>query len=106
MASRLDLQTVLEGIMTGLSYDKEEVYFQPPASVQMSYPAIVYRLENINSNFANDKLYLGHKAYSVTVIDKNPDSDIPDKILNLPLCSFSRFFISDHLNHWNFVLYF
>lgn len=106
MASRLELQTMLEGVMNSLGYEKDEVYFQPPASVQMSYPAIVYNLSNIETNFANNKLYLDHKAYSITVIDKNPDSDIPDRILTLPLCRFSRFFISDNLNHWNFLLYF
>lgn len=105
MDNRLSLQTSLETIMMDLHHDKEEVYFQPPASIQMSYPAIVYNLSKMKPEFANNKLYLNHKAYNITVIDKNPDSDIPDRILRLPLCSFSRFFIVDNLNHWSFLIY-
>lgn len=37
MASRLDLQTFLEELL-----ESKNVYFQPPESVKMKYPAIVY----------------------------------------------------------------
>ena len=42
MASRLELQTKFENIL-----GSRNVYFQPPASVQMRYPAIVYSRKNI-----------------------------------------------------------
>ena len=33
-------------------------YFQPPESVKMSYPAIVYSLDDIDKTYANDGVYL------------------------------------------------
>ena len=104
---RIALKKVLEDVMERTGFSKEEVYFQPPVSVKMSYPSIVYNLSNIRPVYANDKLYLGSKAYSITIIDRNPDSKIPDDILfTQPLCSFTRFFTADNLNHGVFTMYF
>ena len=44
MASRLDLQTFLEELL-----ESKNVYFQPPESVKMNYPAIVYALDDIDN---------------------------------------------------------
>lgn len=101
MNSRIKLHEELKTLI-GSSY----VYFQPPESVKMTYPCIVYGLDNIDVKHANDKTYLNTKRYNITVIDKNPDSIIPDKLLLLPMCSFDRFYTADNLNHWVFTLYF
>ena len=101
MPSRLELQTLLEEIL-----GSRNVYFQPPESVKMNYPAIVYGLDNIESSFANDGVYSSKKKYLVTVIDDDPDSPIVDKITALPTCRFNRHFQSDNLNHYVFILYF
>lgn len=101
MANRIDLQNMLETIL-----GSRNVYFQPPESVKISYPAIVYGLDNINNTFADDSVYLSHKRYSITVIDKNPDSTIVDKIAVLPACRFNRHYKSENLNHYVFSLYF
>ena len=82
------------------------VYFQPPESIKMTYPAIVYALDGIKTVHADDGVYLSHRRYSVTVIDKNPDSILVEKMLALPYCSFNRYYTSDHLNHFVFTLYF
>lgn len=101
MASRLTLQTKLEEIL-----DSENVYFQPPPNFQMKYPCIVYRKINIRSAHADNEPYRFDNQYSITVIDANPDSEIPDKISRLPRCSFDRPFTSDNLNHYVFnILY-
>lgn len=98
---RLELQTLLESKLT-----TDKVYFQPPSNVQMEYPCIVYNLDNYNTKYASNQLYNYKKRYSVTVIDRNPDSNTPDKILTIPLCSFNRAFITDGLNHTVFTLFF
>lgn len=82
------------------------VYFQPPADVQMNYPAIVYKRDYAVSEFAGNYPYRYTKRYLVTVIDRNPDSTIPDKVAALPMCIFSRHFVVDNLNHDAFNLYF
>ena len=100
MGQRSDLHEILKSLGTN------NVYFQPPPTLKMEYPCIVYRRENGNTIFAGDKLYKNTKRYLVTVIDRNPDSDIPDKVLALPLCTFDRFYTADNLNHDVYKLFF
>ena len=82
------------------------VYFQPPATVKMEYPCIIYGRSNRRDFFSNDRLYLGMNRYTVTIVDKNPDSLIPDKVRELPYCAFSAHYAADGLNHDVFTLYF
>lgn len=99
MAPRLDLQTLLEGIT-------ENVYFQPPASLTMQYPCIVYRRNGDDAKFAGNRRYLNKWRYEVMVIDRNPDSQLPDAVADLPLCAFDRHYASDGLNHDVFNLFY
>ena len=99
MASRLELQGVLVGITPN-------VYFQPPPTIQMNYPCIVYKRSNRDTKHANNEPYKHTKSYEVTVIDPDPDSTIPDQVADLPMCSFERFFTADSLNHDVYELFF
>lgn len=99
MADRLQLQELLEEI-TG------HVYFQPPSNTTMQYPCIIYRRDNSRSEFAGNKLYLHTKRYQVTVVDRDPDTDLADKVEELPLCAIDRTFVADGLNHYVFTLFF
>lgn len=101
MDRRLKLHTILVTLL-----GSNNVYFQPPASVQMKYPCIVYSRDEKDEKFANDKLYLGKMRYAITVIDTKPDSPIPSKVAELPLTSFSRHFTMDNLNHDIYSTYF
>lgn len=101
MGKRVELQTILEGIL-----GSRNVYFQPPSTVRMAYPAIVYERSHIEIEHADNLPYQEHKRYQITVIDQNPDSEIPDRIAKLPLCSFVRHYTADNLNHDTFNLYF
>ena len=101
MANRLELQTLFEDLL-----GSRNVYFQPPESVKMKYPAVVYGLEDIKNVHADDRVYLSNKRYWVNLIDKNPDSSFVDTILKMPTCQFDRHYTSDNLNHWRFSLYF
>jgi hypothetical protein len=101
MGKRLDLQALLVDLL-GTS----NVYFQPPPTLSMLYPCIVYKRDNARTIYAGDKPYRNTKRYQVIVIDSNPDSDIPDKIAALPMCSFDRFYPAANLNHDVFNLFF
>lgn len=101
MGQRLDLHQIFKDIDGVLG-----VYFQPPANVEMKYPAIVYNRDFVDTEFAGNKPYKHAKRYLVTVIDKNPDSGIPDKVLDIPTCVFVRHFTADGLNHDVHQLYF
>lgn len=82
------------------------VYFQPPDSIQMKYPAIRYELAEIQNNFADNQVYSQNRAYTITVIDKNPDSTIVDKFAIFPKCRFNRTYPASGLNHTVFTLYY
>lgn len=101
MGQRLELQTLLEGVL-----GSRNVYFQPPTNDRIQYPCIVYQRDNAKTEFAANAPYTHTKRYSVTVIDEDPDSEIPDKVAALPLCIRNRFFVADKLNHDVFNLYF
>jgi predicted transcriptional regulator len=101
MGTRLELQSLLETIL-----GSRNVYFQPPPTLTMKYPCIVYNLDDMNTIFAGNYPYKVEKRYSLTVIDKDPDSEIPDKIALLQKCVFDRHFVTDNLNHNIFVIYF
>ena len=101
MGRRSELQTRFETIL-----GSRNVYFQPPPSLKMVYPCIVYSLDDIDVRRADDEAYKITKAYQVTVIDHDPDSTIPDEIIRLPKCAFVRAYRADNLNHWDFKLYY
>lgn len=101
MPSRLELQTTLEEIL-----GSRNVYFQPPSSVRMQYPAIVYSRKDIEKRSADDRAYRKLPSYEVILVDKNPDSKYVEMILDLPYCSFDRHYESDNFNHDVFTLYF
>lgn len=44
--------------------------------------------------------------YELTVIDKNPDSDILDRVASLPMCAFERHYTADNLNHDVYNIYY
>lgn len=101
MAQRLELQALLVGLI-----GSKNVYFQPPPSYKMQYPCIVYKRDDINSEFADNKPYKQRKRYQVTVIDADPDSTIPDSVATLESCVFDRSYTADNLNHDVFRLFF
>jgi hypothetical protein len=101
MGTRLELQTVLEGIL-----GSESVYFQPPTNVSMRYPAIVYNRDYQAVQFADNRPYSRKLRYQVTVIDRDPDSLIPDKVAELPMTAYVRHFTVDNLNHDIYDVYF
>lgn len=101
MAKRLELQSLLEGIL-----GSRNVYHQPPASIKMKYPAIRYNRKSMTTHHANNGIYLSMTEYEVILIDENPDSVFVDKLAQLPYCKFDRQYASDNLNHYVFTLYF
>lgn len=98
---RVDLQYELESIL-----GSRQVYFSPPESIKMSYPAIIYDLNRIDVIHANDKKYGKNRQYTVTLMDYDPDSEFVDKILDLPYCSMKTSYAKDNLKHFIFTLYY
>lgn len=101
MKKQQNLQKMFEQIL-----GSRNVYYQPPSTIQMNYPAIVYSRSNIQNTFADDSVYTQSYAYEVTVIDRDPNSEIVEKVSALPMCKFDRHFITSNLNHDVFTLHY
>ena len=100
MDHRLELDTLLRNIL-----GSEHVYFQPPRSVRMQYPAIVYTRGRINNSSADNVIYKQDNLYTITAIYDDPDSDIPDRLSLVPRIRSERTYVADNLYHSIFELF-
>lgn len=62
--------------------------------------------DDIDKTYANDGVYLSKRRYTIVVIDKDPDTNLVQKVTNLPMSRFDRHFKKDNLNHYIFNVYF
>ena len=53
MGTRMDLQVLLETLLGSTN-----VYYQPPETLKMNYPAIIYSKSRIDTKKADDSTYL------------------------------------------------
>lgn len=101
MSDRLDLQAKFEEIL-----GSRNVYFQPPASLLMQYPAIRYELKDFQNKSANNSsTYISSTGYECVLIMKEPDTEYLQKIFHIPYCKFGRYYRADNLHHYTFTIY-
>lgn len=101
MGNRLDLHEIFCNIL-----GSRQVYFDPPESLKISYPAIIYELDDVNALRADDHGYLLNRRYQVKYISRDPDNTVIDDLLRLQYCSFDRRFATDNLYHDCFDIYY
>lgn len=97
MATRLELSEKLREFNI-------PTYYQPPETFKMTYPCIVYDLENDQVQHADDGIYHRKKRYTVTVIDRNPDSDLPDRLSDAFGVRMERHYTTDNLHHFSYTI--
>lgn len=86
---------------------KENLYFQPPASVKMKYDCIRYSENTMDVTYADNKPHLIRSEYSVIVITRDPDSQIPRMIQeHFPYCRPGHQYAADNLYHYPFTIYY
>ena len=100
MATRLQLDEELR-LFT------DNVYYNPPASVNMNYDCIRYKKTGVDTLKANNSTYHKTNEYELIVISDDPDCELPDKLMDhFKMCSFVRFYTADGLNHFVLRLYY
>ena len=107
MGRRLDLHHTLKSVFeeaTGLKSDKR-IWFQSPGSEKLTYPCIIYKLNDMPPIWANNRPYQVEHEYELTVIDRDPKSPLREAVSFLPQCKFVRPFESDGLHHYVFQIY-
>lgn len=98
IVDRLQFHEVLKAITPN-------VYFQPPPSVAMQYPCIIYHVNTGLTHFAGNLPYRYSEKYDVTVVDRDPDTPIRFEVAKLPTCTLNRWYAVDNLNHYVYNLY-
>lgn len=100
MADRLELHNELLAMCPN-------VYFQPPSNLTMTYPCIVYAKLNRMKLYGSDVIHFAKQQYRLTIIDRNPDTNIPDMIeKNLRYCGIDQYYTINNLNHTVLSLYY
>lgn len=101
MDKRLSLQNELEKLVG------RNVYFQPPASVHLSYPCVIYNLANGDIRRADNTVYTYTNRFELLFIYKQPNMEIVERVLKtFSMCRISRIYIVDNLYHYAFDLYY
>lgn len=99
MASRKELQSKLEELL-----GSRNVYYQAPS--KMEYPCIKYSKKKPDTKHANNNIYSRFNCYELIVIDRKPDNKVIEKLLELPYCTYDRYYTKDNLNHDVLTIYF
>ena len=93
---RMNLHEILENILGSAN-----VYFQPPASIQLNYPCIIYSFDDEYSLYANNEKYMDRDKYTIQLITKEP---LPDELMtgikSIPYTRFDRHYTADNLHHF------
>lgn len=101
---RLKLHTILTEVL-----GSKNVYFQPPESLKIKYPAIIYHSNGARTYFSDNKPHVARRKYTLTFITNNPDDDIIRKIAyepKLPGVLYDRHYTKDGLNYEVYSLYY
>lgn len=102
MNKRLELHEKLKRLV-----GTNNVYFQPPASVQLSYPCVIYSIGSGDAKYADGMVYGYVNSYELLFIFKKPNIDIIEQVLTtLPMCRMNRAYVADNLNHYAFSVYY
>lgn len=102
LAHRLELHNKLVEVL-----GSRNVYFQAPENGKLHYPCIIYHTSIGRSFRADNMNYLFTDSYDVTVMDTDPDSQIPDRLLKaFPMIRKEKPYPADGIYHNPFVLYY
>lgn len=101
MDRRLKLHEMLVEIL-----GTRNVYFQPPPSVKMKYPCIVYNRDGSDVLHADNELYRHKKRYGLTYIDPSSSEAVTDKLERMRYCSFDNKMVVENLYNTNLTLYY
>lgn len=102
MEKRLKLQKELEDIL-----GTRHVFFQPPETLKLTYPCIVYTREPKSISRADNNAYRITDRYTVTLIQKSPEDNFVDSLLtHFQMIEHDQHFAVDNLYHDIFTLFY
>lgn len=92
---RLKLHAQLKDIL-----GSSNVYYDPPPTLVLEYPCIVYQLEGVDMRKADNlTYYFTYARYSWTLIQKDDDNDIYERLLKMKYTAPGRPFVQNNFHH-------
>lgn len=101
MEKRLQLHSKLVELL-----GSRHVYYQPPSTVKMEYPCIVYSPEPTLRKDADNLIYFKRRRYHLIYISRDPDDPMVDAIEGIRYCDHTDTTVVDRLYQTHFSLYF
>lgn len=82
-------------------------YFQPPPTVQMTFPCFVYERASGLTEYAENSPYKYNQSYNIIYVSKDPDSEemLRRIAFAFPTIRYIRHYTANNLNHDLFTLY-
>lgn len=100
--NRLELSGILEGVMERCG-EVPHLYFQPPESVKLEYPCIIYKLRTMTNSYADNAPYMTNIGYDITYITRSPSSKVPTEMVKEPMIGFDRYYTASSLHHYAYT---
>lgn len=83
----------------------KNVYFQPPSTVKMEFPCIVYEISAPDDEHADNQIYIDRLRWKVTLITRSPKPKEFTRLRYVQSCVFDRHYTADNLHHYAFEIY-
>ena len=109
MGTRHELHGELKGLLgtTEKTGNEARCFYQPPESIKLTYPCIVYSRESPHVFRADNVLYNRKHHYGLIYITDDPDDALADAIeTHFQMCRLTRVYVADNLNHYYYDLYY
>lgn len=97
--NRIELHGILQDVMVA-GGETPLLYYQPPESVKLAYPCIIYKLADLTADYADDVPYRRAIRFDITYITRSPISSVPDVLSLQPQFAFDRYYTFENLHHY------
>lgn len=86
------------------AFNTKNVYFQPPETLKIRYPAIIYSINNTSIKKADNRNYNYRIIFKVVLVSRDPESDMIDTMIDNFICNYESSYVADGLNHTVFIV--
>lgn len=99
--TRIGLHEKLCGILGSTN-----VYYDPPESIKLKYPCIIYHQTSGDHAYSGNKTYLYTPSYEITTISKDADDNFVERMVSeFEMIRHGSRYTAENLYHDTFTLY-
>lgn len=85
----------------------KNVYFQPPESIKLKYPCVIYSKQPFRTVRANNTAWINNRPYRVVIVCSDGDNKFAEMLLNgFKYCSYDSRYISNNMYHDSLTIFY